>query len=272
MQNLEPMVMRSQGEIPHVDYLKMIWDEFFVSRNRGIALSKHFPWIFEPAKDFFVITVNIGKKCVGGLVLKDSTENIQCKKVKVLSLGLVCIIPEYRGRGLSSLLLNSAVDLAINNKYQAITLWTSKHRVYESAGFKLADNGLYGCVKRIIRRQAGNTDVKSCCSYQPLPPFANECIELFTNDARVYMISDGNGPILAKHEGVITGVIDIVQCMFPDSWRMNTLVDSPLIPAMQGEYEMSFRQTDLQMWLSLDNDYSPQGLNCLSQYSVLDRI
>ena len=256
-------------------YLDLVWNEFFVSRGRGLALEAHFPWMLRPGPRVLYAELLEGDELVGGLVLRDSSPCVPGIG-PVASVGLVCLREGHRGKGLSRILLAEAIGRGRRDGFAALTLWTGKPGVYEALGFRVADRSLFGWVDN-PRGDAGRDPFAQGAAgagpARPLPPFARELVVLAEGEAYCAVAGAGTGPIVVEHRGAAAAVTGILGRHLPRRWRLNASLGDPLLEALgRAGMSLELRPGNLQMWLPLEAGLTPESLAGRARYSVLDRI
>jgi GNAT superfamily N-acetyltransferase len=230
----------------------------------------------------FYIHLSRGADVVGGLVVKDSSHCMRSGGPKVASIGLVCIQKDHRGKGLSNLLLSAAIEHARDEGFHALTLWTSKWRVYEKHGFALDDRSLYGWatnpdadaeIDPFVGERGWREDIRTVDATAPLPPFANESIVLMRGTTACTVLRDRGGAIVADFCGESDAVAQLLKQALPRRWRLNVPLGDPVLEtlARQG-ISLELHRANLQMWKSLDASCLPAELADMSCFNVLERI
>jgi len=238
-------------------YLAMVWQEFFLSRGRGLTLGAHFPWISGTDPSGVFVTLARGGKVVGGLALIDRSSAMSKEAGRVAAIGLVVVRPDMRGRGYSGLLLKRAIDLAKESNYVGLTLWTSKHAVYSPYGFELADEAVFGTVRNaspaaeetsILVRCRHEDDDRSI--YPGIPPFARDMARIRHRTCALVVLSDGKDDMLAETEGPLSEVADALTSLMPRHWMLNSTRGSPLLGELESRgLQLDMQASHLQMWM-----------------------
>ena len=256
-------------------YLNLVWEEFFRSRQRGLALGTHFPWMSRPSPGVCYAELAEGGELAGGLVLKDCSGLLRGDGRRAACIGLVCVKAEQRGRGLSRVLLAQAIERGREEGFGALTLWTGKWGVYEPLGFTLQDPALFGWVENPPGRSAGvpsGADLEPAPGL-PVPPFARDVAVLTGPGAACTLIRDAAGPIVADYRGDPDAAAGLLRRALPGHWRLNTFRDDPLLAALaRAGMTADLRPAGLQMWLPLGDPLEPREWARLGRFTVLDRI
>jgi len=255
-----------------------MWNVFFQSRFRGISLHAHFPWLEKISNHVWYVTLGEGRDVIGGLCVKEVGDVSVYGKYKVASIGLVCVAPEFRGRGYAKAMLQAAIEEAKNRNYDALTLWTSKHDVYTPLGFKLNDNGLFGTVdlSECANFDANSTVVSSRQKFSAelgLPPFAKSGFTVMHKDEQAIFIEDSNGIILADWKGNLDELVELLIAMPERQWRINAHQGDQLLEKLAARGALlNLMPANLQMWLPLKPELSNLDWPKIFLFSVLDRI
>ncbi len=240
---------------------QLIWQTFFVSRNRGISFDAHFPWADQESS---VICVSL-EQSDDALVPVVSTLVILRKRLAsgrdIGMIGLVCVQSEFRKKGISTLLLTHAMDRAKQEGLDVLMLWTQKPDVYAKVGFAVDSLDLFGTVSKGARSE------KSAESYDDhpyvapansarrgsIPPFADEVLDFCTPAARITCCKNQQGLTLVEYSGDLNSVMQLIDSALPDCWMLNTPEGSPLMPALVSHgYQLDLKPGAVRMILSLN--------------------
>ncbi len=258
--------------------LELMWDVFFQSKHRGISLQTHFPWLEKVTDHVWYVTLRDDLNVVGGLCVKEAGEVSAQGKYKFASIGLVCIAPEFRGRGYAKTILQAAIEEAKKRNYDALTLWTSKHDVYAPQGFKLDDDGLFGTIdlSACVKSESSSVEIPFRQSYPDqlgLPPFAKSGFTMTYEDAQTIFIEDNSGIILAEWSGGLENLVELLIAMPEKRWRINAHQGDKLLEKLTERRAMlNLMPANLQMWLPLKPELAQLEWIKLYRFSVLDRI
>ena len=206
----------------------LIWEVFFRSRQRGFCLSTHFPWI-EQSVDTHCLTFSEtdGGPVVATLVLRqlDLATVGRCAMV-----GMVCVDLAWRGRGLSTQLLTSALAFATGQQFAALVLWTGQPGIYSSHGFVPDACDSFSQVtlnplgpRTQVKFSKGHTD-----RARGLPPFAQQLIVIDSSAAQLIAVETAQGLALAEWQGSLPAVLDLIEAALPASWGLNAPADAPI--------------------------------------------
>src|SRR6218665_3868352 len=143
------MLALTVDDQPSQDYADLVWEVFFASRGRGLHLTRHFPGLDRVLPGQWFTLAKVGDTVAGGLCVREARDATG----RVGSLGLVCVAPSFRGQGISAALLQRAIAEARKRGLAALRLWTGKPGVYQGHGFVIADDALYGWIKKPNARQ-----------------------------------------------------------------------------------------------------------------------
>ncbi len=257
---------------------ELAWNIFFQSKSRGVSLERHFPWILEPLGKGFYILAEIKGRVVGGLVVKSWRELIEGHELKVGLIGLVCVSFDFRGQGISRMLLEAALSEARVDSFDALTLWTNSPALYEQYGFFGADAWQYGWVHQKERVDAkedvflDNFNITEIHG-KAIPPFAQSINELKGGGSSVFLIKDGNGWIVAGYKGGVKEAAYLMARNLKNSWRLNIEKDDPLRDELERlGYEINVDLVNLQMWYTIDLKLRVSDLVNQIKIPVLERI
>lgn len=255
----------------------MVWDTFFVSRGRGLSLEQHFPWLGTSTAGCWYVIAQTEGSVVGGLCVRHTPG----AGPAIASLGLVCVAPEHRGRGLSKALLKRAIREAGSHDLSALRLWTGKPGVYQGLGFAHADKALFGIVARpeACANRSGampyneawpdNQDL-NCLG---LPPFARSGRRWRTADASLLTLEDAEGTLVAEWAGTNEAVAMLMERVLPKHARLNALEGDELPAILQQRgWRCELSESRLQMVLPLSGDRTPLQWATECTPRVLHRI
>jgi GNAT superfamily N-acetyltransferase len=239
---------------------QLIWHTFFESRNRGISFDAHFPWSDQKSS---VICVSL-ERSDDALAPVISTLVILRKRLEsgrdIGMIGLVCVQPEFRNQGISTLLLTHAMDRAKREGLDALLLWTQKPDVYAKVGFATDSRDLFGTVSKGARSKkwAESSDHPSVVPANSvrsgsIPPFADEVLEFCTPAARLTCCKSQQGLTLVEYCGEVNSVMQLIDSSLPDRWMLNTPEGSTLIPALVSQgYQLDLKPGAVRMSLALN--------------------
>lgn len=256
-------------------YKALVWEVFFASRRRGIDLLTHFPWFSSVATNRWYVVATDGDTVVGGLCVHETSEI-----PRIASVGLVCVHPAYRGKGLSSRLLTRVLSEAKFRHLAALQLWTNKPEIYRKHGFVQADISLFGWIRGPVDRSRNSRApiAESLIGQQPnsligLPPFAQSGRHWQSDDASATVIEDEIGPIIAEWTGAADEVASLLEQVLPEAARFNGQLGDDLITTlnMRGWHCM-LTETKLQMICPITEDKSPVEWALQRTPRILHRI
>lgn len=254
----------------------LFWEVFFRSRQRGVSLERHFPWLSSASPSVTFAEARIGGMTVGGLVLRELCSTLEGKTVRVGMIGLVCVAPPYRGRGVANRLMAAAIAHAGEQGLDGLTLWTSKHAVYEKQGFATLDRWMYGCV--CDASGAGEQAFHPGSELLPddtlpLPPFARAVYRHAGQEASIVVLADEHGAIVTAYEGQAAAAAQAMVRLLPPCWRLNVLAQDPLVAelAMLGK-TVAVAPSQLQMWRTLNDALPVTAVAQQLAIAVIDRI
>lgn len=242
------------------DLKDLFWNVFFKSKNRGISLERHFPWIDNSLKDVVFFEAKVSSVTVGGLVLRKTKFNISEKEYEIGMIGLVCVSTTNRGAGIATELLTKTIDFSKEKNYDYLTLWTNQHRIYSKHNFYVSDPWHYGwiqtekCVEYFKCNEIYISKSVSEIKSSPLPPFATGIYKHSIGEISFILIKDSDGDIIVSHEGNTEDLALFMIHSLPERWRLNAVKNDPLISALtkQGA-SVKLSPVNLQMWLNLND-------------------
>jgi len=160
--------------------IKLVDNEFIFSRNRSISLKERYKGVFneDNYKNIFLYIYN---ECVVSIVVTKSFEFIiNRKKLKGSMIGEVFTKPDYRGKGLSTELLNFIDEELKDRQIDFAVLWTGIHNFYKRLNWIGFDTGVLG--KLVKRKQLkikkkiylNNITIKNTDNYILIDKFRRE--------------------------------------------------------------------------------------------------
>lgn len=231
----------------------LAWDVFFKSRNRGISLESHFPFL--ERNSAYYVTIAVQDEIVAGLVVNRVTR-ADINFVAGL-IGLVCVHPDHRGAGHSTDLLEAAICHARELDLDDLILWTGKPGIYKKLGFEAYDTGCVGTViakgySRDCPAMAARCAWPTHVEQRGLPPYALKAYQWTIPDASIVLLEDATGSILAEWCGPDEEVISLLSQVMPDTWRINALKGDTLLPSLgERRWKLELRPANLQMIMNL---------------------
>jgi GNAT superfamily N-acetyltransferase len=250
----------------------LAWDTFFVSRGRGISFDCHFPWARSGSNIWSVEAID-GGKVIGGLVVREETIPSRQSYGIVGCIGLVCVHPDYRGQGIANKLFEMVIQSSLSRKYSALTLWTNQHHIYQSKGFTVYDQSVYGIVTFNNNNNNNGYELKKLTKSKGLPPFAISGNEYSTNEAEISVVCDESGGIVVDWYGNDVSVISLIKSIFSDSFRINSRTGCSILETLRRDTcDINISKSNLQMWLQLNETVNIHELEASGRFSVLNRI
>lgn len=209
----EPGVLAVDGAPPPAARA-LIWQEFFQSRGRGIDWVTHLPWVGQASSA--CASVSIGSEVVAALLIRI------LPGTATAMIGYVCVDNQYRGRGLSRILLELSIEWLSESNLDQVVLWTSKPGVYDTIGFMVG-----GQARNLRLRIESMPSVPglACVSWpgsaidQPgLPPFATAGYCATLGDARIAFADTATGATLLDLHGEPEAVYVLMAILRPGNW------------------------------------------------------
>ncbi|WP_187641900.1 GNAT family N-acetyltransferase [Escherichia albertii] len=233
------------------EYLDICWDTFFKSKNRGLDLHVHFPWLTSESSSFFSYEAEKNNQIVGGLiVLKRDIRNL-----KIGLVGLVCIKEEYRGQGIFKALMRKMQISCIESHFSALYLWSSKHSIYEKFDFELHDKNILAKIKII---NDGDSRESIFHPYESVniirrtdlavPPFASGVYELKTGSGSIVYCEGYGGKYIISHENTIENAIFEFGKLSKDVFFLNAVIDQESdILSVKEHFDVEIIKQNIQM-------------------------
>lgn len=273
------MVTIKKSEVRVAAFERVVWNVFFQAKNRGVSLTRHFPWISNGDDSAYYMVAEIDGQIIGGLAVKEWVGgSINSHKVKIGLIGLVCITPIFRGQGIANKLVNATLKQAAVDGFDALTLWTGKPDLYIQHGFVKADIWTYGWVRQIqIRiRRTVLLDCSAKLVERPsfsLPPFALSTHELIGAQSSVFLIKDSAGWIVTGYVGDVNEAASSMGANLSENWRVNLERDDLLRDELiELGYHLDLKPVNLQMWFCINLNYHVAQLVEKVRIPILERI
>jgi predicted GNAT family N-acyltransferase len=259
-----------------LDSIDLMWQIFFASRNRGISPEFHFPWIHDKHNLYCVRTISddgSAQTTAASLILRHRPLD-SGKKLGLI--GLVCVAEKFRGMGLSTWLMQQAVELAKKQNLTHLVLWTTKPDVYKKLDFETDSTDMFG---QVTRRGSRSTEFKLAKDavaahifakvLNGAPAFATEVVSYSAlNGASISICKSSSIETLVEYTGTMEQVMDLIDHMMPDTWNLNVPEHAPIIEALSHNgYDINLKPSAVRMTLALDEcDHLPGTI------PFLDRI
>lgn len=258
---------------------RVVWDVFFQSKNRGISLLRHFPWMSNGDGSAYYMVAELEGQVVGGLAVREWVgSSIYSQKVKTGLIGLVCIAPIFRGRGIANTLVDATLKQAADDGFDTLTLWTGTPDLYKRHGFVEADIWTYGWARRthIGRPKVLLMDCSAKLVERPsapVPPFALSTYELIGAESSVFLVKDSTGWIVTGYIGNVKDAASSIGVILPENWRVNLEKDDILGDELIDlGYCLDVKPVNLQMWFCINSKYPVAQLVKKLRIPVLERI
>jgi|GEM_PF-4485998 GNAT superfamily N-acetyltransferase len=254
----------------------LFWDVFFQSKNRGVTLQRHFPWLSAASNGVIFAEARIGTVTVGGLVLREKRHQLGERPLRIAMIGLVCVAQRERGKGIANSMLEAIIAHAREQQFDYLTLWTSKYSVYEKHGFQVADRWMYGWVRggEGNDRQPFEPDGKLVPDTRlPLPPFARAVYCYSDPVCSMVVLEDAHGAIVTAYDGLPAAAALAMVRHLPSCWRLNVLAQDAILHELQRHGKtLELAPVRLQMWLPLHDLLPVEQVLEHVTFPVLDRI
>ncbi|MGX9786404.1 GNAT family N-acetyltransferase [Janthinobacterium lividum] len=254
----------------------LFWEVFFQSKNRGVTLQRHFPWLSAAPNGVIFAEARIGTVTVGGLVLREKQYQLGERTLRIAMIGLVCVAQRERGKGIANSMLEAIVAHAREQQLDYLTLWTSQYSVYEKHGFQVADRWMYGWVRggegndQQPFEPDGNLVPDTSL---PLPPFARAVYCYRDPVCSMVVLEDTHGAIVTAYDGLPAAAASAMVRHLPSCWRLNVLAQDAILHELQLHGRtLELAPVRLQMWLPLRDVLPVEQLLDHVTFPVLDRI
>lgn len=208
---------------------RLIWEEFFASRNRGINWSAHLPW----AKEGYVFCASavIDSLTVAALLVRPIAET------RTAMIGYVCVDNNFRGHGLSGHLIDVTIAPLRDMGFDHLLLWTGRPGVYEKSGFRIIVQE-----RRMMIQPAPVRDTTSILlghwpsiddadndgTVPGLQAFATAAWQATSSNARIVLADTPMGPTLLDHAGAPDDVLRTMAAVRPGNWVVTIEQTHPL--------------------------------------------
>jgi GNAT superfamily N-acetyltransferase len=205
------------------NFIALAWDTFFASRGRGISRAVNMPWL-DDGRTYFV-TMRNDSEVYGGLAVRPVESN---PGYLAALIGMVCVRPDQRGKGLSKMAVMAAIEEARRLGTDDLFLWTGKPQVYAGLGFILDDSAASGTVCGAVTPRDTPPPMRTAWPMpgalsRGLPPYAKAGWHWSTPEASALVIEDPRGPILCEWSGHDVQVAELLAHAMPKEWRMHSL-------------------------------------------------
>ncbi len=247
----------------------LIWEVFFESRNRGIDLITHFPWI-DNKKNLFCIALSVEnqKDIIATLIVRmhDTLSGLRCAMI-----GMVCVKEAWRGLGLSAKLISETIIFTEEQKIDTLLLWTTQPKIYSKHGFTSDTENRDTYCRVSINSLSSRSEVKfrrgKSATSRGLPPFATKLMHFENNVAELTVLETADGKALAEWNGSPSDVFDLAEVALPLTWNLNGPEASPIYEEMEkrGHFSEPLPCADRMVLQLRLPSYTPY-------ISVLDRI
>ncbi|SDH22073.1 GNAT family N-acetyltransferase [Janthinobacterium sp. YR213] len=254
----------------------LFWEVFFQSKNRGVTLQRHFPWLSAAPNGVILAEARIGTVTVGGLVLREKQYQLGERTLRIAMIGLVCVAQRERGKGIANSMLEAIVAHAREQQFDYLTLWTSQYSVYEKHGFQVADRWMYGWVRGGEGNDQQPFEPDSNLvpdTSLPLPPFARAVYCYRDPVCSMVVLEDTHGAIVTAYDGLPAAAASAMVRHLPSCWRLNVLAQDAILHELQLHGRtLELAPVRLQMWLPLRDVLPVEQLLDHVTFPVLDRI
>lgn len=270
------------GTIPP-EFLAIVWQRFFVDRQRGVTMAAHFPWLFDRASRDVAWLARIDGAAAGMLVVRTAALIAAVQPVEVAAIGIVCTAPSSEGRGVASALLAAAIAAARDAGADAMLLWSRQGSFYRRFGFVTGDAAVFGSLIRAgSKASPPSTAIEFGGSplayagvfggYRGLPAFTSSLMVHASDDA-VVVVAPGPRLIVIATDGFPDAAAALIGRLGTTIIELN---DHGLCRVYQSLLNTGWKgalaAVDLAMWLPLTPACPPPATLAKIPISVLDRF
>lgn len=255
----------------------LLWEVFFTSRNRGVTLSVHFPWINDELNTFCAFVTEPGTAGTGPVVAALVIRRTRIAGHEVGMIGLVAVVEHRRGLGLSSRLMHAAIEFSRSIGLDALVLWTQKPGVYTRQGFVVDGQDSFGRVRRLADEASAPGQVSmipwpDICGPggdQGLPAFASHGQRVMGDNAQLVILHAAGGVTLASWQGEDTHVAELLLSVMPECWAINVKSSDGLVTVLREKgFDVELSPGAVRMTRLLTTDATLQ----IPDIEFLDRI
>lgn len=208
---------------------RLIWDEFFTSRGRGIDWATHLPW--SAGSEILCASATLSAThgaVVAALLIRPIADT------STAMIGYVCVDPAFRRLGLSSRLIELAAQSLRRLRVDKILLWTGKPAVYERVGFVVCAQERRITLRGRVPRPAIPVALTPWPSATDdsrigLPPFATAGWRATSSDAQAVFVDTPMGASLLDQSGAPDAVVSTLFAARPNEWSATLVSDNPLL-------------------------------------------
>lgn len=192
----------------HFDFEKIIWDEFFLKKNRGVSLRYHYPFLYTNSREYYNIIVRHSEKVVGGLILQinSSADGLYG------AIGMVCIKEAFRGKGLFNILFESTLNFSKQHSIHKLVLWTSKHDLYKNFDFVKKTQEVLLLPSTGSNCQKLKWTLSDGKEFDLInkPPYATNLSTLLLRNNTIGLFKDKIGTVIFDYQGKPQEINDII--------------------------------------------------------------
>jgi GNAT superfamily N-acetyltransferase len=221
----QELVLTLESDVPS-GARRLIWNEFFTSRGRGIGWRTHFPWATEGLALCAHATLAANSTVVAALLIRIIPDTATAM------VGCVCVDPAFRGHSLSGHLIDVAALSLDRMGLKNMLLWTSKPGVYERTGFVAAAQERCLALRApicapphptVLTPWSANNEIAA-----GLPPFATAGWHATLHDGQIVFVDTLIGAALLDHAGPPDAVLATMFAARPGDWKATLDASDPL--------------------------------------------
>ncbi|OGA34553.1 MAG: hypothetical protein A3F75_01950 [Betaproteobacteria bacterium RIFCSPLOWO2_12_FULL_64_23] len=187
--------------------------EFIFGKGRRLSLQQRFPAVLNRQRPQAILLAKAQNLIVSALAIKAFDWITPERSWRAAMVGMVYTRPEWRGRGMASVLLQAAQQRMRQESYDFAVLWTAQPDFYARLGWIGADCGVLGVaqtaapaatqtaaapdaaavafIETLRRRGATERAARTETSYASLPPPAEQ-LELLRGESAYALVGRRN--------------------------------------------------------------------------------
>lgn len=143
------VTLRECDERAVLALLELLDQEFLRSKARSGTIAKRYPNLFTEQNADNLYLAWSGNELAGTVVVKRFDWLANQQTWKGAMLGLVCVAPHFRGRGVGTDLVQHVVQRLARQAVDFAVLWTTIPSFYARLGWRASDRGMFGTLRRI---------------------------------------------------------------------------------------------------------------------------
>ena len=152
--------------------LDLLDREFIFGKGRRLSLEQRFPAVLSRQTPQTMLLAKAQNLIVSALAIKAFDWITPLRSWRAAMVGMVYTRPEWRGRGVASLLLQAARHRMEQESYDFAVLWTTQPDFYARLGWIGADCGVLGVAQTAIAEANQETAMPEVIRTAPAPDTA----------------------------------------------------------------------------------------------------